>query len=341
MQCCQCDQCDDGDGVIAGLVTGPAARKPVRARRAPVAAWSRAERAAHRVSGGRRDRGRGRRADARLARAAADPWSRSQLPLHFTASALVVHPASRRVLLRWHVKQDRWLGVGGHGDPGETDPLQIALREAREETGLSDLVPWPDGALRHAVVCSCARRRPNPSTSTPTCAISSPPAPGRDRAGERALPAPLAHLPRGARPVRRQQPQRHPRPRRAPLDHFRGSPIISGSGRSGRGGRPRFPAERRSTPAGIADMPVMLSRRLPCVMVDRGKFRSRIPAVEILTFGKSSGRYGMYRKVIKLIVVHNVCFVVLCTDRRHRRRAAFLRAHGRAVGKMTKTSADR
>ena len=88
-----------------------------------------------------------------LAEAAADPWSRSQLPLHFTGSALVVHPASRRVLLRWHFKHDRWLQVGGHGDPGETDPLQIALREAREETGLSDLVPWPDASLQHAVVC--------------------------------------------------------------------------------------------------------------------------------------------------------------------------------------------
>jgi 8-oxo-dGTP pyrophosphatase MutT (NUDIX family) len=88
-----------------------------------------------------------------LAQTAADPWSRSQLPLHFTGSALVVHPPSRRVLLRWHVKHDRWLQVGGHGDPGETDPLQIALREAREETGLSDLVPWPDEKLQHAVVC--------------------------------------------------------------------------------------------------------------------------------------------------------------------------------------------
>ena len=89
----------------------------------------------------------------RLAQTAADPWSRSQLPLHFTGSALVLHPASRRVLLRWHVKHDLWLQVGGHGDPGESDPLQIALREAREETGLTDLVPWPDAALRHVVVC--------------------------------------------------------------------------------------------------------------------------------------------------------------------------------------------
>jgi len=87
-----------------------------------------------------------------LAATAADPWSRA-LPLHFTASALVVHPETRRVLLRWHDKHGRWLQVGGHGDPGETDPLLIALREATEETGLTDLVPWPDPALRHAVVC--------------------------------------------------------------------------------------------------------------------------------------------------------------------------------------------
>jgi 8-oxo-dGTP pyrophosphatase MutT (NUDIX family) len=89
----------------------------------------------------------------RLAQTAGDPWSRLELPLHFTASALVLHPASRRVLLRWHVKHDLWLQVGGHGDPGESDPLQIALREASEETGLSDLVPWPDEALQHVAVC--------------------------------------------------------------------------------------------------------------------------------------------------------------------------------------------
>jgi 8-oxo-dGTP pyrophosphatase MutT (NUDIX family) len=69
-----------------------------------------------------------------------DPWSRD-LPLHLTASALVVDPASWRVLLRWHAKQELWLQVGGHGDPGERDPWLIALREAEEETGLPDLTP--------------------------------------------------------------------------------------------------------------------------------------------------------------------------------------------------------
>jgi 8-oxo-dGTP pyrophosphatase MutT (NUDIX family) len=71
-----------------------------------------------------------------------EPWSRL-LPLHLTASALVVDPATGNVLLRWHAKQERWLQVGGHGDPGERDPYAIARREAEEETGLTDLRPWP------------------------------------------------------------------------------------------------------------------------------------------------------------------------------------------------------
>ena len=79
------------------------------------------------------------------------PWQRTR-PLHTTASALVVPPPNGRVLLRRHQRQQAWLQVGGHGDPGETDPLAIALREATEETGLKDLAPWPDAYLRHAVI---------------------------------------------------------------------------------------------------------------------------------------------------------------------------------------------
>ena len=80
-----------------------------------------------------------------------DPWRR-ELPLHVTASALIVHPGTARVLLRWHQRQQAWLQVGGHGDPGESDPLAIAVREAAEETGLADLAPWPDAAIRHVVI---------------------------------------------------------------------------------------------------------------------------------------------------------------------------------------------
>ncbi|WP_433607010.1 NUDIX hydrolase [Dactylosporangium sp. CA-139114] len=83
-----------------------------------------------------------------------DVWSRAT-PLHVTASALIVDPASGRVLLRWHARQEAWLQVGGHGDPGETDPVAVALREGEEETGLADLVPYPDPAraeIVHVVV---------------------------------------------------------------------------------------------------------------------------------------------------------------------------------------------
>jgi 8-oxo-dGTP pyrophosphatase MutT (NUDIX family) len=86
-----------------------------------------------------------------LLETAEDPWLRS-IPLHLTASALIVHPKSHRVLLRWHQRQRAWLQVGGHGDPGETDPVQVALREGCEETGLNDLVPWPDAGLVQVVI---------------------------------------------------------------------------------------------------------------------------------------------------------------------------------------------
>jgi len=75
-----------------------------------------------------------------------DPWSRDRT-LHVTASALVVDP-QHRVLLRWHARMQRWLQVGGHADPGETDPWEIALREAHEETGLDDLAPLSPALAR-------------------------------------------------------------------------------------------------------------------------------------------------------------------------------------------------
>ncbi len=104
---------------------------------------------------GYRPEGEAETADLRrvrdLAEAAGDPWRRA-LPLHVTASALIVHPPTARVLLRWHQRQQAWLQVGGHGDPGESDPLAIALREAVEETGLADLAPWPDARLKQVVI---------------------------------------------------------------------------------------------------------------------------------------------------------------------------------------------
>lgn len=54
---------------------------------------------------------------------------------HVTGSAWLVDGSGRRVLLTHHRKLGRWMQLGGHSD-GMADPLEVALREAREESGL-------------------------------------------------------------------------------------------------------------------------------------------------------------------------------------------------------------
>ena len=70
-----------------------------------------------------------------LVRGRADCFERSCLPGHVTASAWVVSADHRRVLLTHHAKLDRWLQLGGHAD-GDGDVRAVALREAREESGM-------------------------------------------------------------------------------------------------------------------------------------------------------------------------------------------------------------
>jgi 8-oxo-dGTP pyrophosphatase MutT (NUDIX family) len=67
------------------------------------------------------------------------------------------------VLLRWHQRQQAWLQIGGHGDPGENDPVAVALREGNEETGLPDLTPWPDRSLRHVAVVPVPAKGTDPA----------------------------------------------------------------------------------------------------------------------------------------------------------------------------------
>ncbi|HMD62050.1 MAG TPA: NUDIX hydrolase, partial [Opitutaceae bacterium] len=68
----------------------------------------------------------------------ADCLLRSCVPGHLTGSAWVVSPERRRTLLTLHRKLGKWLQLGGHAD-GDPDLLRVALREAREESGLSRL----------------------------------------------------------------------------------------------------------------------------------------------------------------------------------------------------------
>jgi 8-oxo-dGTP pyrophosphatase MutT (NUDIX family) len=67
-----------------------------------------------------------------------DCFDRSCRPGHVTASAWVTTSDRQRCLLVHHRKLDRWLQPGGHAD-GQADITAAALREALEETGLTDL----------------------------------------------------------------------------------------------------------------------------------------------------------------------------------------------------------
>lgn len=59
-------------------------------------------------------------------------------PDHVTGSAVIEDPGNEMVLLRYHLKLERWLQPGGHVEPEDGSVFETALREAREETGIMD-----------------------------------------------------------------------------------------------------------------------------------------------------------------------------------------------------------
>ena len=59
---------------------------------------------------------------------------------HLTASGLVLNGSRTKVLMARHDLYRVWAWTGGHAD-GDPDLLAVALREAREETGLVHVAP--------------------------------------------------------------------------------------------------------------------------------------------------------------------------------------------------------
>lgn len=57
---------------------------------------------------------------------------------HMTSSSIIVNPQRTKTLMAFHKIYQSWAWTGGHND-GETDFEAVALREAREETGVSGL----------------------------------------------------------------------------------------------------------------------------------------------------------------------------------------------------------
>lgn len=67
-------------------------------------------------------------------------------PGHFTASAFVLSPDHRDVVLIHHKKLGIWVQPGGHVEATDTDLRSAARREVLEEVGLGDLTPIAHGA---------------------------------------------------------------------------------------------------------------------------------------------------------------------------------------------------
>lgn len=59
---------------------------------------------------------------------------------HMTASAWIVNEQRTKVLMVYHNIYHSWSWLGGHAD-GETDLLKVALKEAREESGILHVKP--------------------------------------------------------------------------------------------------------------------------------------------------------------------------------------------------------
>ncbi len=59
---------------------------------------------------------------------------------HFTSSAFILNKERTKILMIYHNIYKSWAWVGGHSD-GDSDLLYVAMKEAKEETGIKNVLP--------------------------------------------------------------------------------------------------------------------------------------------------------------------------------------------------------
>ncbi len=67
-----------------------------------------------------------------------DAFYRTNLLAHMTASAWVTNKNRDKILMAYHKIYDSWSWLGGHCD-GNEDCLKVAIKEVKEETGVSHI----------------------------------------------------------------------------------------------------------------------------------------------------------------------------------------------------------
>ena len=85
-----------------------------------------------------------------------DACLRECVPGHITASALVLDDSGGQVLLTLHPRLGRWVQLGGHCEDDDGDIVAAALREATEESGVTDLRIEPDLVALHVHPVTCS-----------------------------------------------------------------------------------------------------------------------------------------------------------------------------------------
>lgn len=63
-----------------------------------------------------------------------------QIKVQITSSAFVLNKGRTKILMIYHKIYNSWAWVGGHSD-GDSDLLYVAMKEAKEETGIKNVEP--------------------------------------------------------------------------------------------------------------------------------------------------------------------------------------------------------
>lgn len=72
--------------------------------------------------------------------------------VHVTSSSWIVNPDRTKVLMIYHNIYDSWSWTGGHAD-GDEDVLAVAIKEAKEETGVKEIRPVSEELYSLELIC--------------------------------------------------------------------------------------------------------------------------------------------------------------------------------------------
>lgn len=62
---------------------------------------------------------------------------------HMTSSGIVTNKTYDKILFAYHKIYDSWAWTGGHND-GNPNMLEVAIKEAKEETGVTNIYPYSE-----------------------------------------------------------------------------------------------------------------------------------------------------------------------------------------------------